>query len=206
MDDLVKSVDTHQQAIKCRRQLVETLKWSGFTLKKWASNCFEVTENILLENRLEANEVMLNAEPTSSSILSLEWKTGQDCLQVCRGPTKESSSEITQRLVSSFVSSVIDPMCIFASFTMRMRMLLKIIWIHHGQSWDEGLNEEDKQILLDWINEMQMIRETSLPKRYFLPFHRVYSCIYSAMHHWKQFVLFLIFEQKLMLATKCRLC
>ena len=46
-------------------------------------------------------------------------------------------------------------------------MLLKSTWIHHGQSWDERLNEEDKQIFMDWINEMQTIREISLPRRYF---------------------------------------
>ena len=44
-------------------------------------------------------------------------------------------------------------------------MLLKSIWIHHGQSWDERMNEEDKQIFMDWINEMRRIRETSLPRR-----------------------------------------
>ena len=143
MDDLVKSVDTPQEAIECYRQLVETLKRSELTLKKLASNCPEVTGNIRLENRLEANEVMLNAEPTSLSILGLEWKIDQDCLQVCRGPNKECPWEITQGVVLSFVSSIFDPMGIFAPFTMRMRMLLKIIWIHHGQSWDERLNEED---------------------------------------------------------------
>ena len=90
MDDLFKSVDTLQQAIECNWQLVETLKRSGFTLKKWASNCPEITENISLENRSEANEVMLNAEPTSSSILGLEWKIDQDCVQVCRGPNRVS--------------------------------------------------------------------------------------------------------------------
>ena len=167
MDDLVKSVDTPQQAIECYRQLVETLKRSGFTLKKWASNCPEVTENIPLENRLEANEVMLNAEPTSSSILGLAWKTDQDCIQVCRGPNEECPSEKSQRMVLSFVSSVFDPMGIFAPITMRMRMLSKSIWNHHGQSWDERLNEGNKQIFMDRINEMQMIRETSLPKRHF---------------------------------------
>ena len=88
---------------------------------------------------------------------------------MCRGPNKECPSEITQRVVLSFVSSVFDPMGIFAPFTMSMRMLLKSIWIHHGQSCDERLNEEDKQIFMDWINEMQMIRETSLP-RYFSAF------------------------------------
>ena len=143
MDELDKSFHTPQQAKKCYRQLVETLKRNGFTLKKWASNCPEVTENIPLENRLEANEVMLSAEPTSSSILGLEWKIDRDCLQVCRGPNKECPSEISQRLVLSFVFSLFDPMGIFAPFTMRMRMLLKSIWIHHGQSWDERLNEED---------------------------------------------------------------
>ena len=132
MDDLVKNVDTPQPAIECYRQLVETLKRSEFTLKKWASNCLEVTENVPLENRLEANEVMLNAEPISSSVLVLEWKIDQDCLQVCRGPNKECPSEITQRVVLSFVCSVFHPMGIFAPFTMRMRMLLKSIWIHHG--------------------------------------------------------------------------
>ena len=144
-----------------------TLKRSGFTLTKWASNCLECAGNILLENLLEANEVMLNAEPTSSSVLGLEWKKDQDCLQVCTGPNEECPSQTTQRVVLSFVSSVLDPLGIFAPFMMRMRMLLKSIWIHHGQSWDERLNEEDKQIFMDWVNEMQTIRETLLPRRYF---------------------------------------
>ena len=37
MDDLVKRVDTPQEAIECYQQLVETLKRSGFTLKKWGA-------------------------------------------------------------------------------------------------------------------------------------------------------------------------
>ena len=86
---------------------------------------------------------------------------------MCRGPNKECPSEKTQRVVLIFVSSVFDPMGVFAPHTMTMRMLLKSIWIHHGQSWHEMLNEEDKQIFMDWINEMQRIRETSLPITYF---------------------------------------
>ena len=58
---------------------------------------------------------MLNAEPTSSSILGLECKIDQDCLQVCRGPNKECPSELTQRVVLSFVSSVFDSMGFFCT-------------------------------------------------------------------------------------------
>ena len=103
-------------------------------MKKWASNFLEVTVNISPENGLGANEVLLNAEPTSSSVLGLEWKIDQDCLQVCRGPNKECPSEITQRVVLSFVFSVFDPMGICAPFTKRIRMLLKSLWIHHGMN------------------------------------------------------------------------
>ena len=165
MDDLVKSVDTPQEAIECYQQLVETLKRSGYTLKKWVSNCPEVLEVIPSEDHLESNEFTLNAD--SSPILCLEWTIDSDSLQVCRGPNKECPQEITQRVVLSFVSSVFDPMGIFAPFTMRMRMLLKRIWIRFGQSWDENINEEDKRIFFEWVQEMQTIKQTSLSRKYF---------------------------------------
>ena len=94
MDDLVKSVDSPQAAITCYRDLAETLRRNGFTLKKWASNCSEVLQTIPVEDRLEANECTLNAE--ASAILGLEWIIDEDCLQVCRGPNKECPQDITQ--------------------------------------------------------------------------------------------------------------
>ena len=94
------------------------------------SSCLEVTENISREDCLEANEVMLKAEPTSSSILGFERKIDQDCLRKCRGPNKECPSEKAQRVVLSIVSPVPELMGIFAPFFMRLRMLLKSILIH----------------------------------------------------------------------------
>ena len=165
MDDLVKCVDSPEEAITCYRELVETLKRSGFTLKKWASNCLEVLQETPVEDRLEANEFTLNAE--SSPILGLEWIIDKDCLQVCRYPNKECPQDITQRVMLSFVSSVFDPKGNFAPFTMRMRMLLKSIWIRFGQIWDEKITEEDGKVFLDWVAEMQTIKYTSLPRKYF---------------------------------------
>ena len=60
---------------------------------------------------------------------------------------KECPSEISQRVVLSFVFSVFVPVGTFAPLKMRMRMLLKGIWIHHGQSWDERLNEKTNRFL-----------------------------------------------------------
>ena len=43
---------------------------------------------------------------------------------------------MTQRTILSFVSSVFDPLGLLAPFTMRVRILLKSIWIQYGQRWD----------------------------------------------------------------------
>ena len=197
MDDLVKSVDTPQEAIECYQQLMETLKRSGFTLKKWASNC-----PVVLEDHLESNEFTLNAY--SSPILGLDWTIDSDSLQVCRGPNNECPQEVKQRVVISFVSSVFDPMGIFAPFTMRMRMLLKSIWIRFGQSWDENISEEDKRIFFEWVQEMQTIKQTSLSLFPISP--RTCSYIFSVMPLWKQCALLHIFEENSKMASKCPLC
>ena len=46
-------------------------------------------------------------------------------------------------------------------------MLLKSIWIRIGQSWDEKIADDDKQVFLEWVTELQTIKNTSLPRNYF---------------------------------------
>ena len=58
-------------------------------------------------------------------------------------------------------------MGIFAPFTIRMRMLLKSIWIRFGQSWFEKIADGDKQVFLEWVTEMQTLKNISLPRNYF---------------------------------------
>ena len=161
MDDLVTySVDTPQEAIDCYQQLVETMKRSGFTLKKCVSNCHEVLKFIASEDHVESNEFTLNAE--SSPIVGLEWLTDEHNLQVWRGPSKECLIVVAQRVILSFVLSVFDPMGIFAPINMRIRMLLKCVWFRFGQSWDERITEEDEKIFIGWVTEMHRIKQTSL--------------------------------------------
>ena len=203
LDDLVKSVNTPQEAIEFYQQLVETLKRSGFFLKKWASNCPEVLQSIPLEAHLESNELTMNAD--SSPILGLEWIIDSDSLRVCRGPNKERPNEVTQEVVLFFVSSVIEPMGNYAPFTMRMRMLVKSIWIRFGQSWDKIISEEDKRIFFEWVKKCRQLSRLVSLKSIFPISQRTYSYIFLVMLHWNQCALLRIFEQKSKMASRCPL-
>ena len=46
-------------------------------------------------------------------------------------------------------------------------MLLKSIWIRYGQSRDEKIADDDIQVFLDWVTEMQAIKNTPFPRDYF---------------------------------------
>ena len=107
------------------------------------------------------------AEPTSPSILGLQWNVDADHLEVCRDMQKEIPVKITQRAVLSYVSAVFDPLGIVSPFTIRMRLLLKSIWKENGQSWDKELNEENRHAFEKWASEMIQENQMVLKRTYF---------------------------------------
>ena len=58
-------------------------------------------------------------------MLGLQQTVTGDSVQVCRGTNKEVEAPITHRKIFSLVSSVFDPIKLFAPFSVHMRRLLK---------------------------------------------------------------------------------
>ena len=128
MDDFVKSVTSAEQTIEIYKQLRAMLAKGGFQLTKWIGNCEQTMTSIDQADKSPSSGKTFEAEPTSPSILRLQWNVDEDNLEVCRGMQKEIPVKITQRAVLSHVSAVFDPLGIVSLFTIRMRLLLKSIW------------------------------------------------------------------------------
>ena len=88
-------------------------------------------------------------------------------MEVSRGPQKEIPDLVTQRAVLSHVSAVFDPLGLFAPYTMRMRILLKSVWIKCGQQWDKELSKDEIDVFYNWANELQQIKDFSIDRNYF---------------------------------------
>ncbi len=167
MDDFVKSVKGSEAGVAIYEDLKAVLPKGGFQLKNWLSSSHEVMENIAIEDKSAELTETIEAEPLTSSFLGLQWNVGRDTLEICRGPQKTIPMKITQRVILSFVSSVFDLLGMFSPYTMRMRILLKGIWTTQGQSWDEEVPESAREQFRDWAEEMQMLKDTALPRQYF---------------------------------------
>ena len=110
-------------------------------------------------------EVELNTE--GSSVLGLQWTVIDDSLQVCRGTNKEIEAPITQRKILSLVSSVFDPIGLFAPFSVHMRRLLEGIWTTNGLHWDNEVEPGDEAEFLRWKEQLPIVAERSIDRRYF---------------------------------------
>ena len=100
-------------------------------------------------------------------MLGLQWTIIDDSLQVCRGTSKEVETPITQRTILSLVSSVFDPLGLFAPFSVHMRRLLKSIWTKHGQHQDKSVEPNEEEEFLKWKDQLLEVAETSTDRRYF---------------------------------------
>ena len=167
MDDFVKSVPSAEQAIKIYKLLRAMLARGGFHLTKWITNCEQTMMSIDQADKSPSSSKTFEAEPTSPSILGLQWNVDADNLEVCRGMQKGIPVKITQRAVLSHVSAVFDPLGTVSPFTIRMRLLLKSIWKENGQSWDKELNEENRQEFNKWASEMIHVNKMALKRTYF---------------------------------------
>ena len=67
----------------------------------------------------------------------------------------------------SLVSSVFDPIGLFAPFSVHMRRLLKGIWIKNGQHWDNEVEPGDEVEFLRWKEQLRLVAETGINRRYF---------------------------------------
>ena len=169
MDDFIKSVETSEEAIEVFNQLQHLLSQRAFDLKKWISNNGAVTEAISEDLKSISNTKQVDVETNTEgfSVLGLQYTVIDDSLQVCRGTKKEIEAPMTQRRILSLVSSVFDPIGLFAPFGVHVRRPLKGIWTKNGQRWDNEVEPGDEAEFLRWKEQLPIVAETSIDKRYF---------------------------------------
>ena len=67
----------------------------------------------------------------------------------------------------SLVSSVFDPIGLFAPFSVHMRRILKGIWTKNGQHWVSEEEPGEEEEFLKWKERLPIVAETSIDRRYF---------------------------------------
>ena len=164
MDDYFESFATSKEATERCQDLVTLLKRGGFKLTKFVSN-FNLPPS--LQPLQDQSPGTLEVCELSSHVLGFKWNQRSDTLVVSRGVNTSVTEPVTQRLVSSRLASIFDPICLAAPYTIKARLMLKEVWRLHARQWDEVLSEELTEEFLHWSIALPELSTLEMQRCYF---------------------------------------
>ncbi|CAI6364646.1 unnamed protein product [Macrosiphum euphorbiae] len=137
VDDIITGASSIEQIMSLQKQLVGLLGEGGFELKKWASNCPQVLQDIPKDDQV----VDLSFDPKddcSIKILGLHWDPATDMFSYHSDPC---GSRPTKRLVLSAIAKIYDPLGALAPITFWAKCFMQLLW-RNGYDWDQSIPDD----------------------------------------------------------------
>ena len=156
VDDLMKSFNTVEKAIRLVEQLRELLSRGGFRLTKRCSNKREVLSTIPEEERAKSVANLEIKKLPIECTLGLKWNAELD--QFVWEISKERMSAIydkpvTRRSLLSMIYSIFDPLGFIVPFTMKAKLLLQTL-CRKKVTWDADIEEPERVQWDRWIADL----------------------------------------------------
>ena len=165
VDDFLGGANNPKEAIVLFHQLRAILKKGGFDLRKWRTSSKEVLKQIPDElqesNPLKDSTATHNS--THSKALGLLWDSALDVMSPAISSATLTSP--TKRGLVSAVFKTYDVLGWMAPTTLQMKILIQGLWTT-TKGWDDAAPEKTVQAYLSWREELPILSERTLPRRY----------------------------------------
>lgn len=162
VDDLLTGADTKHEILKIQNEVSKILSDSGFPLRKWLCNDFEILNNFQVSNDLEVG-ILKISEGEANKTLGIYWNSNSDLIQYSIS-NFSTHKPITKRLVLSKICQIYDPLgllqpvIIVAKLFMQELCKLQI-------SWDDDLPQNLRADWLRFKNELTEINNFKIPRQ-----------------------------------------
>ena len=148
MDDFLYSAENIQEAESVKQNLISLLQKGGFKFSKWQSKVKELCEK--------------DSDLENVTALGLEWNLTSDDLKFCRGFAGKEHAIITHAVASS----IFNPLGLASPFTIRIRLILRLIWQKVLKSWDEKNPQDVAKQYHEWLQEIPALKDFSINRHY----------------------------------------
>ena len=164
VDDLLKSTETTEKAIRLVRQLRELLQRGGFRLTKWFSNDEKVLASVPKSEQAKPVVNLKGDRLPTENTLGLRWNSEEDVFvwtvtEKMLQSTRETS--ITRRGMVSVVYSFFDPLGFIAPFIMKAKLLLQIL-SRKQVGWDDPLPDDEQAQWSRWLEDIPKLQEVKI--------------------------------------------
>ena len=158
VDDVLFGADTKSMTIQIRNQVEGVLQKGGLDLRKWASNCADLSPN--------SDEVSdpLYIEPEDKSykkILGISWNPKDDLFTI--QISNIDTSVIKKSSVLSHIARLYDPLGWLSPFIVKAKILMQDLW-RLKTGWDETFPQEERNKWLSICQEMEDLQKLNIPR------------------------------------------
>lgn len=162
MDDLITGVDTILEGNQLCEQLVTLLSSAGFTLRKWASNCSSILQNIPTEQHEQMGVYQIDKD-TCIKTLGLKWTPVRDELSFSV-PEWKTEEVPTKRKILSDSARLFDPLGLSGPVIVIAKLFMQELWAAETP-WDEPLDESLQHRWKRFREELAVVKTFTIPRR-----------------------------------------
>ncbi|XP_029172968.1 uncharacterized protein LOC114941934 [Nylanderia fulva] len=159
VDDALFGANDIDSLINTRTQLAELMRRGGFSLRKWASNCSELLDDLSSDQSDVTDHLILKDE--TLKILGLSWLPTEDSFRLTvkfNFPTA-----LTKRSILSCIASLYDPLGWAAPVVINAKIILQELWLLHCD-WDAPLPNELSQRWNAFASEFPQLESVRIPR------------------------------------------
>ncbi|GIX73721.1 endonuclease [Caerostris darwini] len=143
VDDLMSEANSTTEALDLQAQLIQMLSSAGLVLRKWASNCNELTN--LIQEDLRLPKASLSIDDDTVKTLGILWHPASDVFSF-KVNSLSLEGTLTKRTLLSTISKTFDPLGWLSPITIQSKLLMQKLWKYQLQ-WDEVVPPD---IAIEW--------------------------------------------------------
>ena len=164
MDDVMRSLETEDEAVEAHDQLIELFGKAAFKIRRWCSNRPKVLEDIPVEDCVEESEL------PCMKALGVQWNAEVDVFIFLLKLSQDI--EYTKRGFLKKLATLFDPLQMLAPFMVRARMAMQEAWLL-GLGWDDDFPDELRKKCQEWFRELPELSCVEVPRCYCVTVKRV---------------------------------
>ena len=160
VDDFLASISTKAELFTLHSEIKSLLQSGGFYLTKFHTNCRELQDKILPEDRAPST-ILINFDhvgDVSHKALGMHWNSQKDFIAFS---IQLEVGDATRRGILATFSQIFDPFGIVQPLLIVPKLLIRDL-CKLKLSWDESIPIDQERVWIKWLKGVDVINSLTV--------------------------------------------
>ncbi|XP_058810607.1 uncharacterized protein LOC131675591 [Phymastichus coffea] len=164
VDDFISGLNTLEELLAIRDEMITLLRRGGFIIRKWASNHLSALNTI--DKKVFDLDCVVREDPIQKT-LGVVWDSQRDILQYSVSCIDLQATSTKRQLLSE-ISKIFDPLGLLGPVVLFAKTLIQDCW-KAKVGWDESLPQDIHTKWKSFVLQSPFLKQVSFPRQFLIP-------------------------------------